>query len=64
MDQAVGHQYYVILDMREAYFQLMLDEDSRDLTTLSDGVILYRFKRLPFGLNCSTAIFSRCMASL
>ncbi len=63
MDQAAGHQYYVTLNMREAYFQLMLDEDSRDLTTFSDGVTLYRFKRLPFGLNCS-AIFSRRMASL
>ncbi len=50
--------------MREAYFQLMLDEESRDLTTFSDGVTLYRFKRLPFGLNCSPAIFSRRMASL
>ncbi len=52
------------LDMREAYFQLMLDEDSRDLTAFSDGVTVYRFKRLPFGLNCSPAIFSRHMASL
>ncbi len=60
VDQAAGHQYYVTLDMREAYFQLMLDEDSRDLTTFSDGVTLYRFKRLPFG----SAIFSRRMASL
>ncbi len=50
--------------MHEAYFQLMLDEDSWDLTTFSDGVTLYRFKRLPFGLNCSPAIFSKCMASL
>ncbi len=64
VDQAAGHQYYVTLDMREAYFQLILDGDSRDLTTFSDGVTLYRFKRQPFGLNCSPAIFSRRMASL
>ncbi len=63
IDQASGHQYYVTLDMREAYLQLMLDKDSRELTTFSDGITLYRFKRLPFGLNCS-AIFSRRIASL
>ena len=64
VEQAAGHPYYVTLDMREAYFQVMLDEASRDLTTFSDGVTLYRFRRLPFGLNCSPAIFSRRMASL
>ncbi len=37
VDQAAGQQYYVTLDMRETYFQLMLDEESRDLTTFSDG---------------------------
>ncbi len=55
MDQAVGHKYYLTLDMREAYFQLLLDEENRDLTT---------FRKFPFGLNCSPAIFSRRMASL
>ncbi len=64
VDQAAGHQHYVTLVMREAYFQLLLDEESRDLTTFSDGVTLCRFKKLPFGLNCSPAIFSRRMASL
>ncbi len=62
--QAVGHKYYVTLDMREAFFQLFLNEESRDLTTFSGGVTLYRFRRLPFGLNCSPAIFSRRLASL
>ncbi len=62
--QAAGHPYYVTLDMREAYFQIMLGEESRDLTTFSNGVTLYRFRRLPFGLNCSPAIFSRRMASM
>ncbi len=64
IEQTAGHQYYVTLDMKDAYFQILLDEESRDLTTFSDGVSLYRFRRLPFGLNCSPAIFSRKMASL
>ena len=64
VEQAAGHQYYATLDMREAYFQIPLDEPSRDLTTFSDGVSLYRFTRLPFGLSCSPAIFTRHMASL
>ncbi len=64
IEQTAGHQYYVTLDMKDAFFQILLDEKSRDLTTFSDGVTLYRFRRLPFGLNCSPAIFSRKMASL
>ena len=49
VEQAAGQKYYVTLDMREAYFQILLDEDSRDLTAFSDGVSLYRLRRLPFG---------------
>ncbi len=64
VEQAAGHPYYVTLDMREAYFQIILDEESLDLTIFSDGVTLCQFKRLPFGLNCSPAIFSRRMASI
>ncbi len=48
----------------DAYFQVVLDESSRDITTFSDGVSLYRFKRPPFGPSCSPAIFSRQMAQL
>ncbi len=64
VEQAAGQQFYATLDMREEYFQILLDENSRDLTTFSDGVTLYRFRRLPFGLSCSPAIFSRHMANL
>ncbi len=53
VDQAAGHTFYATLDMREAYFQIILDENSRDLTAFSDWVTLYRFRRLPFGLSCS-----------
>ena len=64
VDQAAGHQFYATLDMREAYFQILLEENSRDLTVFSDIITLYGFRRLPFGLTCSPAIFTRHMASL
>ena len=45
--------------MKDAYYQVELDESSRDLTTFTEGVNLYRFKRLPFGLSCSASLFVR-----
>ncbi len=39
VEQAAGHPYYVTLHMREAYFQIMLDEESRDLTTFVTGLL-------------------------
>ncbi len=54
-----GTQHYATLDLKDAYYQIMVDEESRDLTTFSEGINLYRFKRLPFGLSCSASIFVR-----
>ncbi len=59
VEMASGNKYYATLDLKEAYFQVELEENSRDLTTFSDGVSLHRFKRLPFGLSCSPTIFFR-----
>ncbi len=64
VETASGNQYYTTLDLKDADFQVMLDEENRDVTTFSDGVSLYRFKRLPFGLNCSPAIFSSQMGAI
>ncbi len=64
VDQTAGHNFYATLDMREAYFQMLVNEDRRELTDFSDGVNLYRFRRVPFGLSCSPAIFTRYMAAL
>ena len=64
VEQAAGNEFYATLDMREAYFQILLDKNSRDLTTFTDGVTFYRFRRLPFELSCSPAIFSCHMANL
>ncbi len=62
VELAYGNKFSATLDLKDAYFQVKLDESSRDITTFSDGVSLYRCKRLPFGLGCSPAISSRQMA--
>ena len=62
IEAAAGHKYYVMVDLKEAYYQVVLDEESRDITTFSDGCNLFRFKRLPYGLSSSSAVFSRALA--
>ncbi len=64
VELAYGNKFYATLDLKDAYFQVVLDESSRDITTFSDGISLYQCKRLPFGLSCSPAISSRQMAQL
>ena len=61
VEDSAGKKFYCSLDMKDAYFQVKLDDKSRDVTTFSDGLNLYRFKRLPFGLSVSPAIFTRKM---
>ncbi len=59
VENMAGNQFYATLDMKDAYYQVLLDEESRDLTTLSEGINLYRFKRPPLRLSCSGSIFVR-----
>ena len=59
VEKVSGQGWYATLDLKDAYYQVLLDETSRDITTFSGGVPMYRFKRLPFGLSCSPAIFTR-----
>ncbi len=40
VEQVAGNQYYDTYYLRDAYYQVMLDEASRDLTTFSEGISL------------------------
>lgn len=52
------------LDIREAFHQVELEEDSRDITTFITNRGLFRFKRLPFGLVTAPEIFQRIMEEM
>jgi len=67
------HHSAIVGDITQAFLQLVLDREDRDLTrffwyrTIPDGegrhhttdeVVTYRFTRLPFGLTCSPFLLS------
>ena len=57
-------EVYSKIDLSEAYLQLSLHEDSRDLTTfiVPDG--LFRFKRCPYGLASCPSAFQAMMTKV
>ena len=59
-----GGQRFSTLDLTQAYQQLVLDEESKELVTINTHLGLYRFNRLPFGVASAPAIFQRTMDQL
>ena len=52
------------LDCAQAYNQLLLDEESKELTTVNTLKGLIRWNRLAFGISSAPGIFQRCMENL
>ena len=47
------------IDLRSAYQQLVLDEESQELCTINTHKGLFRYTRLPLGISSSPAIWQR-----
>ena len=54
-----GGKLFSKLDLKNAYQQLLLDDESQQYVTINTHRGLYRYKRLPFGIAASPAIFQR-----
>lgn len=59
-----GGTSYTKLDMNQAYLQLIVDDKSKQYTTINTHRGLFQFNRLPFGISSSPAIFQRSMDTL
>lgn len=65
MDNLRGAGFLSSLDIKTAYWQVMLDENSKQYTAFtvpSRG--LFQFKRLPFGLHNAPATFQRLVDTI
>ncbi|CAB0020006.1 unnamed protein product, partial [Nesidiocoris tenuis] len=59
-----GSKVFAKLDLSQAYQQMMLDEESKELTTITTHKGLFRYRRLPFGVASGPAKFQRCLEQL
>ena len=59
-----GGKLFTTLDLSQAYQQLMMDEESKELVTINTHLGLFRYNRLPFGVASAPAIFQRTMDQL
>lgn len=50
---------YTVLDLKEGFYHVPLENDSMKICTFSTPFGKYCFKRLPFGLNISPEVFQR-----
>ena len=59
-----GAAVFSQLDLRSGYHQLELDEEPRQITTLSTQVGIRRYKRVFFGINCASELFQNAIAQV
>ena len=56
-----GSQYFTCLDLKSGYWQIAMDEESKEKTAFTCFAGLYSWNVMPFGISCAPAIFSGLM---
>ena len=56
-----GGTLFSVIDLRHAYLQMEVDEQSRPLLTINTTHGLYQYQRLPYGVASAPAIWQRAM---
>ena len=59
-----GGSHFAKLDLSDAYLQIEVAEDSRELLTINTHRGLFQYTRLPFGVKTAPAIFQQVMDTM
>ena len=59
-----GSKIFSKIDLKDAYLQLPVDDESQKLLVINTHKGLFKYKRLPFGLSSSPAIFQKFMSQM
>ena len=58
-----GASYFGKIDLSDAYHQIELDEEAKDICTINTSQGLFKMCRLPQGLKNSSSFFQNCIES-
>ena len=64
LDSLAGSQYFTALDLASGFWQVKMDDNSREKTAFATPSGLYEFTVMPFGLCNSPATFQRLMTEV
>lgn len=64
IDQLTNSSWYCAIDLKSAYFQIPLEEESRPKTAFATSQGLFEYTVMPQGLRNSPATFSRFMDTI
>jgi hypothetical protein len=56
--------YFTVLDANQGYFQIQLDDESKNLTAFNTPFGRYRYKRLPMGITSAPELFQRAFGDI
>ena len=59
-----GAKLFSVLDARNGFWHIVLDEESSFLTTFNTPYGRYRWKRMPFGISSAPEVFQRRMCEV
>ena len=59
-----GGKQFSKMDLSHAYQQLVLEEESQELVTITTHKGLFKYNRLPFGISTVPSVFQRVMENL
>ena len=54
-----GKRFFTILDQKDSFWQVELDEDSLHMCTFNTPFSRYRFRRMPFGISSASEVLEK-----
>ena len=61
LENMAGAVKFSKVDLKAGYHQILLDKESRAVTTFTSHKGLFRYKRLPFGINSASEVFQNAI---